>query len=241
MSVAEALKLPAAVHQHLSDDAAPGADALADFIAEQLRIALAARAKASLLVSGGRSPLAFFASLSQRELDWPRVTISLADERCVPGDDDASNARLVREHLLRGRAATARFVALYVDGLAPEAAAREAEARLATIATPFDAVVLGMGDDGHTASLFADADGSAAGLDPQQSRRVLATYPRSAPHARLSLSLRALLDSRLLALAISGERKRQVIEAAVDAAPARLPIAALLQQTQVPLHLFFNA
>lgn len=236
-----ALALPRSVQQHLADSASGSAEALACFIAETLKHALEARAQASLLVSGGRSPIAFFAALSLHPLDWSRVTIGLVDERCVPPDSDASNARLVRENLLQNRAAAADFVPLYEPGLEPEAAAHHADQLLDTIASPFDAVVLGMGDDGHTASLFPGARGTAAGLDPQHPQRVVATWPETAPHARLSLSLRALLDSRLLALAISGERKRQVIEAAVDAAPARLPIAAFLQQTQVPLHLFFNA
>lgn len=236
-----ALALPAAVQQHPGRDARDSAEALAQFIAETLSNALAERAQASLLVSGGRSPIALFAALSQHTLDWSRVTLGLVDERCVPPDSDASNARLVREHLLCNEAAAARFVPLYEAGLEPEAAALHADQVLAAIATPFDAVVLGMGDDGHTASLFPGARGTAAGLDPQQPRRVVATYPETAPHARLSLSVHALLNARVLALAIAGDTKCRVLEAAATTPASRLPIAAFVQQRRVPLHVFYHA
>jgi 6-phosphogluconolactonase len=240
MDAPAALALPPSLAQHPAAAAEASAVALAAFIADALEHALRARAQASLLVSGGRSPVPFFAALSRHALDWPRVTIGLVDERCVPPDSDASNARLIHEHLLQDRAANAHFVPLYEAGLGPEAAAAHAERMLATMPTPFDAVVLGMGDDGHTASLFPDAPGTAAGLDPRATRRVVATYPASAPHARLSLTVRALLDSRVLALAIAGTGKCRVLEAAADADPARLPIAAFVQQTRVPLHVFFS-
>ncbi|HEY9546206.1 MAG TPA: 6-phosphogluconolactonase [Solimonas sp.] len=238
---AAALALPRAVQQHLADNVNDSAESLANFIAEALVCALEAREQASLLVSGGRSPIAFFAALSRHALDWSRVTIGLVDERCVPPDSDASNAKLVREHLLQNEAAAAHFVPLYEAGFTPEAAALRADRALAALSTPFDAVVLGMGDDGHTASLFPDARGTAAGFDPQRPQRVVAIWPETAPHARLSLSVRALLDSRVLALAISGADKRRVLEAAARASPSQLPIAAFVQQTRVPLHVFFHA
>jgi 6-phosphogluconolactonase len=240
MEMPAALALPPSLAQHPAADAQASAVALAAFIAGTLEHALQSRAQASLLLSGGRSPVPMFAALSRYPLDWSRVTIGLVDERCVPPDSEASNARLVREHLLQHRAAAARFVPLYESGLDPEAAAAHAERTLDAFTTPFDAVVLGMGDDGHTASLFPGAAGTAVGLDPQQVRRVVATYPTSAPHARLSLTLRALLASRVLTLAISGAEKCRVLEAAADADPAHLPIAAFVQQTQVPLHVFFS-
>jgi 6-phosphogluconolactonase len=229
------------IEQHLAADAASGALALADFVGSALADALRERGRAGLLVSGGRSPIPFFAALSQRELDWAQVTVSLVDERCVPSDSEASNARLVREHLLQNAAAAANFIPLYRDDTEPDTAAALAEQALAAVPAPFDVAVLGMGDDGHTASLFPGARGTAAGLDPQQPRRVVATWPTTAPHARLSLTLRALLETRTLVLAIAGETKRAVLEHAADSAPEVLPIAAFVRQQATPLHLFFSA
>ncbi|WP_028081978.1 6-phosphogluconolactonase [Solimonas soli] len=234
------LALPSRIVQHLAADAAASALALADFVAETLRAALRERARATLLVSGGRSPIAFFAALSRRELDWSRVIISLVDERAVPRTHADSNARLLAEHLLQNAAAAAQFVPLYVEAGDIEEAASDAAARIAALPTPFDVVVLGMGDDGHTASLFPGAPGTDAGLDRAQTHRVVVTRPPAAPHARLTLTRRALLDSRTLILAIHGERKRAVLEAAATASPEQLPIAAFVQQDAVPLQLFYS-
>lgn len=234
------LALPSRVVQHLSPDAETSAQVMADFVADALRTALRDRHRASLLVSGGRSPIAFFRALSQRALEWSRVIVSLVDERAVPRTHADSNARLLAEHLLQNTAAAAQFVPLYVEANDPEQAARDAEARLATLPAPFDVVVLGMGDDGHTASLFPGAAGTHAGLDPQPARRVIATYPTTAAHARLSLTLPALLATRTLILAIQGEGKRAILERAAASSAQELPIAAFLQQDTVPLHLFYN-
>ncbi|MFT4046338.1 MAG: 6-phosphogluconolactonase [Solimonas sp.] len=236
------LALPAQVVQHLAPDAGASALALADFVAETLRAALRERGRATLLVSGGRSPIAFFHALSQRELAWADVTIGLVDERAVPRTHADSNARLLAEHLLQNVAAAARFVPLYVEAGDLEQAALAADARIATLLpSPFDVVVLGMGDDGHTASLFPGAAGTAAALDPAQPHRVVATQPTTAPHARLTLTRRALLDARILLLAISGERKRSVLESAAAGGADTLPIAAFVQQDAVPLQLFYSA
>jgi 6-phosphogluconolactonase len=241
MSTPAPLALPAHVIQHLAPDTGAAALALADAVAGALDAALRERGRATLLVSGGRSPIAFFTALSQRALDWGKVTISLVDERAVPRTHADSNARLLAEHLLQQAAAAAHFVPLYAEAADLEQAVRDADARVATLPTPFDVVVLGMGDDGHTASLFPGAPGTAAGLDPAQPRRVVATQPVAAPHARLTLTRRALLDSRALMLAISGERKRAVLERAATSTPEQLPIAAFVQQDAVPLQLFYSA
>jgi 6-phosphogluconolactonase len=105
---------------------------------------------------------------------------------------------------------------------------------------PFDAVVLGMGQDGHTASLFPGAPGTAEALDAARPREAALIRPHGAPHSRVSLTLRTLLDTRVVMILIEGESKRAAIERAVDRDPARHPIAAFLQQTTVPVHLYYN-
>jgi len=208
---------------------------LAQAVSQPLAAALDADGGAVLAVSGGRSPVPLFHALREADLDWSRVLITLVDERCVaPGHAD-SNERLVREHLLAGRAAAARFAGLVRDpaDIAGSVAAANAAARPITVA------LLGMGEDGHTASLFPGAPELAAGLDPANPAHYLAVTPPHAPHARISLTLAALLRSRLLVLAIAGPAKRRVFDAACAALTPDLPVSALVHQTQVPLDVYW--
>ena len=240
MTAPAPLRLPAKVEQHLYADAAQCAQALAAAVAESLRESLRRRSTASLVVSGGRTPLPFFEALARQELAWSKVLISLADDRWVPGDHADSNARLVRRHLLQGLAAAARFVPL-TDAPPPgEPDLAAAERRLAQLPRPYDVVVLGMGDDGHTASIFPGAPGAAEALDANRPQRLVLVTPATAPHRRISLSLRALLDSRQLLIHFSGAVKAAVLEGAVQGAPAQRPIAAVLQQDAVPVHLYYS-
>lgn len=243
MAVAEppALRLPATIVQHVHARAQAMAEALAREVAELLAAAVRERGCASLLLSGGRSPVAFFERLSACPLDWAHIAVGLVDERWVAADADDSNERLVRAHLLRGPAALARFVALMGGESTPEAGIDAATQRLATLQRPFDVVVLGMGTDGHTASWFADAPETAAAMSPRCAASVAAVHPRAAAHARMTLTLPVLLDARRLLLAVQGADKRAVLErAAAGADPAVLPVAAILQQTRVPLHVHFS-
>lgn len=186
--------------------------ALARDVAERLRAAIATRDKASLVVSGGSTPKGLFQALARYELAWHKVTVLLADERWVPHDHVDCNERMVREHLLTGQARQARLLSLidgYPDSAANLAAVRQ---RLAAMDS-FDVVVLGMGLDGHTASLFPDAPQLREGL--QTTEPVLMTSPQLAPHERISLSLRRLQDTRHGVVHIVGEDKMSVLEQAL--------------------------
>ena len=209
--------------------------ALVQAVRESLAAALDAEGDAVLAVSGGRSPVPLFHALRDADLDWSRVLVTLVDERCVAPDHADSNERLVREHLLAGRAAAARFAGLVRDpaDIAGSVAAANAAARPITVA------LLGMGEDGHTASLFPGAPELAAGLDPANPARYLAVTPPAAPHARISLTLAALLRSRRLVLAIAGPAKRRVFDAACAALTPDLPVSALVHQTQAPLDVYW--
>jgi len=239
LTVNAGLALPAAVRQNLLADAGQVAEALAARVADLLREALALRGRATLIVSGGRTPAAFQQALSDHALDWSRVTVSLADDRWVAGDHPDSNARLVRENLLRGRAAAARFVPLANADVEPVQHLASAEKSLAALQRPFDAVLLGMGEDGHIASLFPGAPGTAAAMDRQRPEQLALVSPTQAPHRRITLSLRALLDTRALLLLIQGEAKRAAIERAGAASPQLYPVSAVLQQNAVPVELYY--
>jgi len=212
--------------------------ALTQHIAQRLKEDLARQERAVLVVSGGRSPAPLFQALSVQALAWERVAVTLADERWVPPDHADSNEALVRRHLLKGRAAAARLVPFWTGDATPEVAAPSVCATLGDLPHPFSQVILGMGEDGHIASLFPDAPELAEGL--QTGAAALAVHPGRAPHARLSLSLRALLDSRDVVLMVAGEAKRRLLEEALGAGPVEaLPVRAILRQTTVPVSVFW--
>jgi 6-phosphogluconolactonase len=232
------------VEHHHSSDAAL-ADALAHDIAQRLNEAIAQRGHALLCVSGGKSPVPLFKALSGLPLAWAQVTVTLVDERCVPTEHPDSNAHLVRQHLLQGPAARARFVSwvppthtrVQAGTWMQEAQAyadwaREVEAQLRPL-WPADVVVLGMGMDGHTASLFSQAQGAELAMDPQAPVLCAAVRPPHAPHDRLTLTLPALTSARHVALQISGPAKHQIYQVARQQASTGRPVSLLLSQPQV--------
>ncbi|MDO9291903.1 MAG: 6-phosphogluconolactonase [Hydrogenophaga sp.] len=213
--------------------------ALAEHIANALRSAIAARGQASLAVSGGKSPIPLFEALREQDLDWSKVSVVLVDERVVPRDHADSNTALVARHLLQGRASAARFL-LFFRELAPtfnaevlDALVRDAEERITSLPWPLDVAVLGMGEDAHTASLFPGAPGYARAIATDQ--RLAWVVPDTAPHARISFTLSALLAARELVLSITGESKLAVYRRAAQKADEALPISLVINQTQTPL------
>lgn len=218
--------------------------AIAAHIANALRAAIAARGQASLAVSGGKSPIPMFEALREQDLDWAKVTVVLVDERVVPRDHADSNTALVARHLLQGRASAARFVPFFRE-LAPkfnaevlDALVRDAEERIASLPWPLDVAVLGMGEDAHTASLFPAAPGYARAIATDQ--RLAWVVPDTAPHARISFTLSALLAARELVLSIAGENKLAVYRRAAQQADAALPISLMINQTQTPVSVWMT-
>ncbi|HDR9585048.1 6-phosphogluconolactonase [Burkholderia stabilis] len=195
---------------HAFDTQEAQSEALARAVGDALRTALASPARPTLAVSGGTSPRPFLQTLSHAALDWAGVDVTLVDDRWVPEGDSASNAHLVRDTLLQHAAAPARFLPLVDTRAALDAhvAALNANAdyRVPNVA------VLGMGEDGHTASIFADApEWDHAITTPE---RFVAVHPGAAPHARVSFSLDALKRVDRLFLLIAGPAKRNVLDAA---------------------------
>lgn len=212
---------------------------LAEAVAEVLQTGIAARGHATLAVSGGTTPVRFLEALSHKDIDWTKVTVTLVDERFVPPDDERSNEGMVRRHLLRDKAAAARFLGLWRETRRVEEAAQGALRDVARLPTPLDAVVLGMGTDGHSASFFADAEGFALLTDPTCPVPVLPVKAKSAGEERLTLTLPVIVQARFLALHIEGEEKQRVLERAIDGATAEeLPIRAVLDHAVGPLHIF---
>lgn len=211
------------------DTAQAAATALAAQITAATRLGLAQRGAASVAVPGGRTPLPLFHALRDADLDWDRVGITLTDERWVPEAHAASNAALVRRELLAGRAARARFVPLF-DGSASAANAAPAVwQNLAALPRPFDAVLLGMGEDGHFASLFPGNEALASALDADAAPACVPMRAPAEPAERISLNLAALLQTRRLFLFVTGAAKRELLLAAAHReVPGQWPVTALL-------------
>jgi 6-phosphogluconolactonase len=216
------------------------ANDLAQSIADDLRAAIAARGVASLVVSGGRTPAPMFAALAQQSLPWTKIWITLADERWVDASHADSNEALVRRTLLQHHAAAAHFVSLKNAASTAKGGEADCETALTTMLRPFDVVVLGMGDDGHFASLFPQAPQLAAGLEQANKKPCIAVDPITAPHERMSLTLSSLLNSRRIVIQLVGEGKWPVYQRALQAGTEKeLPIRAVIQQTKTPVEVYF--
>lgn len=192
------------------------ADMIADRLAESCRL----RGQASLVVCGGSSPEAVFSELSEKQLDWQQITVTLADDRLVPPTHGDSNIALVKSCLLVRHAAAAVFFSLQ-------------DMRLERL-MPFDLVLLGMGTDGHIASLFPDMMADKKAFDSMATPAVLTTGPEGSPaHPRITMNLAMLTQSRDIFLLIRGEEKRQLLAEATSASqPFRFPVSALMAQTK---------
>jgi 6-phosphogluconolactonase len=232
------------IQSHLAADARQLAHDLADFVAARLHQGLAARGQALLIVSGGSTPVPFFEALRAQALDWPRVTITLADERWLPVDHADSNERLVRTHLLQGQAAGARFVPLFNGAATPQDGLAQTEQAMAALPWPAEVIVLGMGADGHTASLFPHAPELPAALDVSRPARCLAVGAPALPNVpvpRISLTRRALLDAGQVVVHITGAAKLALLNQARQAGPmADWPIRLALLASPVPCHVFHS-
>ncbi len=206
------------------------AEAFADWTAALLQNAVTTHGEATFIVSGGNTPKRYFEVLSRKDIDWSRVNIALADERRVADDSPRSNAKLVREHLLQNRAAEARFVPLANIRLPPKQELAAAQARIAELPLPADLVVLGMGDDGHTASWFPQGDNLEAAMNPGERALVLPMTAPDAAEPRLTLTARVILRASALALHIEGEAKRAVLAKALEEGPVEaMPIRCVLR------------
>ena len=212
------------------------AEEIAAAVAELLRAALAERGRASLAVPGGTTPGPFLSILTNSDLDWSKVTVTLTDERQVPVTDERSNHRLLRETLFQGPASAARFVPLY--GAAPDEDLEGVSKALSEAVLPLDVCVLGMGSDLHTASLFPGGEGLAEALD-DGAPPVMAMRAPGATEPRITLTAPVLRGAAALFLLITGEAKAVALEKALAAgAVSEAPVRAVLRGP-TPVHIFY--
>lgn len=202
---------------------------LADRIAGELRQQLDAVGPASLCVPGGSTPAPMFKALSGLPLDWANITLFLNDERWVPASNPRSNSAMLRETLMNGPAASADYLDLYTGEATPEDAAPGLSERIKSL-LPITVLVLGMGDDMHTASLFPGAEGLDK-LLANDAPPVMAAGGGAEP--RITLTAPALLSAMNIHILITGTQKRAALEAATGANPIDAPISAFLRNATV--------
>ncbi len=218
------------------DDAATSAEhaeVLAQRVASALANAISAKGNATLALSGGRSPEEFLRRLDSKEVEWSQVTLTLVDERWVPEDHADSNAAMVKR-CLASAMPKVNWIPLY-RGESPEADAARANQLFADL-MPIDVLVLGMGPDGHTASLFPGMEGLEESVSPTAPDLCRAIPAEGERRARVTMTGRAIHQAKLVLLQIDGEEKRATLNRAFATAPTDLPVAAFLSP---PMEIFY--
>ena len=226
---------------HEYENAAAASEALADAVAAALQNALDNKGSAVLAVSGGRSPIPFFQALSQKDLDWQKVGITLVDERIVPTTHADSNTALAHEYLLQNKAAAATWIPVV------EASKTETELQPDSVVAYAlkhykqpDVLILGMGSDGHTASLFPQAPQLKAAINESDDPTLIHTTPVTAPHERVSMTLGAIAKTENVFLAIQGAEKKAVFDKAAARADLEYPTSLVLNHQGVNCHVFYS-
>ena len=213
---------------------------LAQSVSEILAQAIKLKGKASIAVSGGSTPKGFFKVLSLSDIDWSKVTITLADERWVAIDSQDSNTRLVHEILLQHNAAAAKFFYLKQGEEFSEETLIDLNIAAKATLLPLDVLILGMGEDGHTASLFPCSDEINVALDEKNDAALMKVQPKTAPHQRISFTFASLITSKNIFLHSCGEGKKTVLTQALNGDdPFEMPIRAFLQHPSLNTQIFW--
>lgn len=226
------------MHEHRFESREAASLAAAGQIVSALERRIAAQGNASLVVSGGTSPAQCLRALSSSELSWPDVHVVLSDERWVPADHVDSNERMIRETLLQDAAAGAILHGLYREGVTAEQRCIQFNDDFKSLPFPFACALLGMGADGHFASLFPDAANLGDGLNPDFAGLCMAVQTDASPYERVSLTLAALSRSDEIVLLIFGEDKWTTLQSA-KAGPDAYPVSRLLLQKRAPVSIYW--
>lgn len=233
------------VTEYLFENRQEMIDALQAVCVTALNEAIEDRGEASFMVSGGSTPEPLYKSLSNVDLDWASVYVALVDERWVDFDHDKSNEAFTVKHLIQNKAAVANLVGMKNTAATAEEGLADCEAAYQQLAQPFDITILGMGSDGHTASLFPHAKGLDAALNPVSNELCAAIIANQsevtgAITERMTLTLAGLLRSKSLLLLITGDEKLAVLRQAQAGTDINeMPIRAVLQQQQVPVMIYW--
>ncbi|WP_105264408.1 6-phosphogluconolactonase [Pseudoalteromonas sp. T1lg76] len=233
----------ATITEHFFDSKEQMTQALAASLAERLTSALTERQRASLMVSGGSSPAPAYKYLSGLDIAWDKVDVAMVDERWVDADHDKSNESFIISTLLQDKAASANFITMKNSAETAETGVEQCEQMYAQIQRPFDVTILGMGPDGHTASLFPLAEGLETGLSSQQlvcAINAIESEVTGAITERMTLTLHAIAQARVVKLLISGEEKLAVYkEAKAGGDVQAMPLRAVLQHPDIKLEVYW--
>ena len=209
---------------HKFSSASLQVDAIFDTLTANISKLLDSQTQVTIAVSGGKSPIPLLKKLSTADLDFSRIIFTLVDERIVAPSDDDSNENLLRTHLLQNNAKTATFINLVDLAKSPTDMALSVGRKVKAI----DIAILGMGEDGHTASIFPDCAELAAALDLNNPESYIITNPFSAKYSRISLTLAALLKIPHLILSINGKTKLNILNEAMLGNNLNYPVSYVL-------------
>lgn len=195
---------------------------------------------ASLLVSGGNTPKKLFDKLSNINISWENVKIGLCDERWIDTGLEDSNEFLVKNYLLKNFAQKAKFIGMYIPKIDLEKAEEKCSEIYKNELYPFDAIILGMGNDAHTASLFPNNEKLEEAFDLNNEKLCISITPKTAPYDRMSLNLKAILSAKNIFLHIEGRQKLEVYEKALKSDDKyTMPIVSILKQDIKEIEVFY--
>lgn len=232
------------IHSNLFETQAALSASLSRALSEQLSLALEQHETITFYVSGGSTPRPIYENLSEHPIDWSRIQVALVDERWVPETDPESNAGMIRRSLLRNRAAMATFQGMYLPGQAVQDGLEDCQQAYRRLPRSFSLCLLGMGADGHFASLFPEATGLQAALSGQQPCAAIEAKPSAVTGrhtSRMTLTLLAILRCDKIFLLFTGAEKWRIYEEALRSEnPCRYPVSAILQQTEKDIELYWS-
>lgn len=215
-------------------------EVLSQKIIEQLKEAIDQNGKASLIVSGGSTPKPLFRKLSTTSLEWDKVNVGLCDERWIPVADENSNEHLVKTYLLQGEASKATFIGMFMEELDVQTAEKSCTDKMKETLFPFDVLILGMGNDAHTASLFPDNAKLEKALDLDNEDLCIAIEPTTAPYMRMSLTRSAILSAKHIYLHFEGEEKLTVYGEVITGDDMyKMPIRSVLNQDTKDVEVYY--